>query len=106
LNPAAWRRYTHDLAWAGARMLTEQWGTTADIPESSFGSMVTVVTAERCGTTKADAVRLRDYLLFEHNIEVQVHARVNRVWIRFCAQAYNDMSDIEKLGAAVTRYGR
>ena len=106
LNPTAWRRYTHDLAWTGARMLTEQWGTTVDMPESSVGSMVTVVTAERCGTTKADALRLRDHLLFEHNIEVQVHARVNRVWIRFCAQAYTDMTDVEKLGAAVMRYGR
>ena len=106
LNPTAWRRYTHDLAWTGARMLTEQWGTTADMPESSVGSMVAVVTAKRCGTTKADALRLRDHLLFEHNIEVQVHARVNRVWIRFCAQAYTDMADVEKLGAAVMRYGR
>jgi selenocysteine lyase/cysteine desulfurase len=68
--------------------------------------MVTVATAERCGTTKADALRLRDYLLFEHNIEVQVHARVNRIWIRVCAQAYNDMSDVEKLGAAMMKYGR
>ena len=106
LNPTAWRRYTHDLAWTGAKMLAEQWGTTLDMPESSVPSMVTVATAERCGATRADALRLRDHLLFEHNIEVQVHARVNRVWIRFCAQAYNDMTDVEKLGAAVTRYGR
>jgi hypothetical protein len=68
--------------------------------------MVTVLTPERCRTTTADAARLRDYLFFEHNIEVQVHARVDRVWIRFCAQAYTDMSDVEKLGAAVMRYGR
>jgi hypothetical protein len=87
-------------------MLTEQWGTTLDMPESSVASMVTVPTPERCGATKADALRLRDHLLFEHNIEVQVHARVNRVWIRFCAQAYNDMTDVEKLGVAVMRYGR
>jgi isopenicillin-N epimerase len=106
LNPPAWRRYTHGLAWTGARMLTEQWKTTLDVPESSIGSMVTVLTPERCGTTNADASRLRDYLLFEHNIEVHVHARVDRVWIRFCAQAYTEMTDVEKLGAAVARYGR
>jgi isopenicillin-N epimerase len=106
LNPRAWRRYTHDLAWTGAGMVTEQWGTTRDIPESCVASMVTVPTPERCGTTKADASRLRDHLLFEHNIEVQVHARVNRVWIRFCAQAYTDLADVERLGAAVLRYLR
>lgn len=106
MNPAAWRRYTHDLAWTGAQMLTERWGTTLDMPESSVASMVTVLTAERCGTTKEDASRLRDHLLFEHNIEVQVHARVNRVWVRFCAQAYTDMTDVEKLADAVMRDAR
>jgi selenocysteine lyase/cysteine desulfurase len=38
--------------------------------------------------------------LFDHDIEVQVHARAGRVWVRVSAQAYNDRSDIEKLAAA------
>jgi isopenicillin-N epimerase len=62
--------------------------------------MVSVMTPRSCGTSKADAVRLRDRLLFEHGIEVQVHPRVGRVWVRLCAQAYNDMDDVERLGKA------
>jgi len=58
------------------------------------------MTPEFIGSTKPDAVRLRDRLLFEHDIEVQVHARAGRVWVRVSAQAYNDRSDIEKLAAA------
>jgi len=97
----ALRKYNHDLAWHAAQHLTERWGTPLQIDESAVGSMVSVMTPESIGTTKADAVRLRDRLLFDHNIEVQVHARAGRVWVRVSAQAYNDRADIEQLGRAV-----
>jgi hypothetical protein len=67
-------------------------------------SMVVVMTPERCGTTTAEAQALRDHLLFSHHIEVQSHARAGRVWVRVCAQAYNEMRDIERLAAAVGSY--
>jgi isopenicillin-N epimerase len=97
----ALRRHNHDLAWRAARMLTGRWETPLDIDESVVGCMVTVQAPARCGTTQPDAARLRDRLLFEHNVEVQVHARVGRVWIRVSAQAYNDEADIERLADAV-----
>lgn len=93
--------YNHDLAWHAARSLTDRWGTPLEIPEPAVGCMVSVMTPESVGTTKADAVRLRDRLLFEHDIEVQVHARAGRVWVRVSAQVYNDRADIERLGRAV-----
>jgi hypothetical protein len=39
--------------------------------------------------------------LFEERIEVHVHARAGRVWVRVSAQAYNEWRDIERLGKAV-----
>ncbi len=95
------RQYCHGLAWRAAQRLTEAWGTPLEMGESHVGSMVTVMTPERCGTTKPEAQALRDRLLFEHNIEVQVHARAGRVWVRLCAQAYNDDEDVERLVRAV-----
>ena len=95
------RRHNHGLAWQAARYLTDLWKTPLEIDESAVGCMVSVMTPEACGTTPPDAARLRDRLLFEHGIEVQVHARLDRVWVRVSAQAYNDMQDIERLGAAV-----
>jgi isopenicillin-N epimerase len=91
----------HALAWHAAQVLTSTWGTLLELPESAVASMISVMTPERCGTTKPDAQRLRDRLLYEHNIEVQAHARAGRVWVRLCAQAYNDERDIECLAAAV-----
>jgi len=95
------RQYCHALAWRSAQRLTDAWGTPLEISESHVGSMVSVMTPLRCGTTKPEAQVLRDRLLFEHNIEVQVHARAGRVWVRLCAQAYNEDGDIERLAAAV-----
>jgi isopenicillin-N epimerase len=95
------RRHNHDLAWHAAQYLTAQWGTPLPIDEAVVGCMATVMAPEACGTTREDAVRLRDRLLFEHGIEVQVHARANRVWVRVSAQAYNDARDIERLASAV-----
>ena len=95
------RARNHALAWHAAQRLTAQWETPLELAESAVASMVSVMTPERCGTTKPDAQRLRDRLLFEHNIEVQAHARAGRVWVRVCAQAYNDERDIEALAAAV-----
>lgn len=94
-------RYNHDLAWRSAVRLTDRWHTPLEITEAMVGSMVSVMTPESCGTTKAEAVALRDRLLFDHNIEVQVHARAGRVWVRLSAQLYNDDEDVEKLAAAV-----
>jgi isopenicillin-N epimerase len=95
------RRYNHDLVWQGARYLTECWHTPLAVDETAIGCMASAMTPEQCGSTKEDAVRLRDRLLFEHNIEVQVHARAGRVWVRISAQVYNEMGDIEQLAAAV-----
>ena len=48
-----------------------------------------------------DAARLRDALLFEDRIEVQLHAARGRLWARVSAQIYNDGDDIERLGDRV-----
>jgi isopenicillin-N epimerase len=96
------RRYNHDLAWRAAQYLSDRWSTLLEIDEETVGCMVSVMTPESAGRAKPDAVRLRDRLLFDHNIEVQVHARGGRVWIRISAQAYNEFADIEALARAVT----
>jgi len=100
------RRYSHDLAWYAARTLTARWGTTLERDEASVGSMVTLPAPAAHGATSEDAVRLRDALLDEDRIEVQVHAGHGRIWLRVSAQVYNDRQDIERLGEAVARRAR
>jgi len=97
------RRHNHDMAWRAARYLTDRWKTPLEIDESMTGCMVTVPAPESCGRERADAVRLRDALLFEDGIEVALHAGYDRLWLRICAQVYNEWADIERLGDAVAR---
>jgi isopenicillin-N epimerase len=101
LGGAALYRRNHELAWHAATALTSAWQTRLEIDETAVGAMVSVPAPERLGTTREAAARLRNHLLFDHGIEVQVHARANRLWVRVCAQAYNDESDIEALAEAV-----
>ena len=103
LDFAAVRAYGHDLARRAATTLAERWGSPLVPDDSWFASMVTVGLPVDAGTTAADAARLRDALLFEDAIEVQVHAGYGRLWVRVCAQVYNDMADIHRLSDAVAR---
>jgi isopenicillin-N epimerase len=99
----ALRRYDHGLAWNGAAVLAEHWGTRFEVPESMVGTMATVPLPERAGGERERSLRLRDALLFEDKIEVQLHAWRGRLWVRISGQIYNDQGDVERLAEAVLR---
>lgn len=100
------RCYNHALVWQAAQRLAERWETSFDVPEALVGTMATVPLPSVCGTTRDDAMRLRDALLFDEGIEVQVHAFRDRLWARIAAQVYNEMADFEHLADAVVRQMR
>jgi isopenicillin-N epimerase len=58
------------------------------------------------GTTPDDARRLKDALLYEDNIEAQIHSRIDRVWLRLSGQVYNDALDLERLVAGIEKRTR
>jgi len=97
----AQRRYNHDLAWRAARLLADRWQTTLGVAEADIGTMVTLPLPASAGSSAADASRLRDALLFDHSIEVQVHATRGRLYLRISAQIYNEFSDYERLAEAL-----
>lgn len=97
------RAWNHGLAWRAGARLAAAWGTGLDTPERMVGTMVAVPLPPSLGAAREDAARLRDALLFEDSIEVQVHARRGQLWARVSAQIYNDDDDIERLAAAVSK---
>ncbi len=97
------RGYNHALVWQAAGALTARWGTTYVVPESMVGPMATVPLPSALGSTLDDAARLKDALLFEDGIELNVKAIHGGLRARLAAQIYNDMADFERLGAAVER---
>jgi isopenicillin-N epimerase len=103
LGTEAVRRWNHDLAWDAAQALCGLWGTRLEVGRDSVGTMITVPLPLEHGTTGVDAARLRDALLYEDSIEVQMHAWGGRLWIRLSAQIYNEISDFERLGTAIAK---
>jgi isopenicillin-N epimerase len=103
LGVDAVQRWNHDLAWQAGQLLGRAWGTKPVIGEWSTGTMSTVPLPSELGSNPADAARLRDALLNEEAIEVQVHAWGGQLWVRVSAQIYNEISDFERLAAAVVR---
>ena len=93
--------HNHALAWNGARRLAERWDTDFVTPEALIGTMATVTLPEALGSTAADAATMRDTLLFDNRIEVQIHAFRGRLLRAMCGQVYNEMADVERLGDAV-----
>jgi isopenicillin-N epimerase len=101
LGVEAAQRYMHELAFESARRLAALWDTRFEAPESMIGTMATVPLPERAGATAEAALALRNALLYEDKIEVQLHAHRGRLWVRISAQVYNEASDYERLGEAV-----
>ena len=97
------RRHNHGLAWLGAHRLSERWGTEWSVPEPLVGSMAMVTLPLRAGTSRDEALAMRDSLLFDEGIEVHMNAYGGRVRARISAQIYNDESDIDRLAEAVLR---
>lgn len=101
LDERAVRDHNHGLAREGAARLVREWGTHLEAPPEMFGAMVTLPLPDRAGSSESGAERLRDALLFEDRIEVQLHAWGGRLHTRISAQVYNDLDDIARLSAAV-----
>ncbi|MEQ1757542.1 MAG: aminotransferase class V-fold PLP-dependent enzyme [Vicinamibacterales bacterium] len=93
--------YNHGLACEGAALLADAWRTEVPATKAETGCMATVAVPESLGSEPTDAQRLRDALLFDHGIEVQVHATHGRVWVRISAQVYNELDDVARLAEAV-----
>lgn len=101
LGPDDVWRHNHGLAWEGAQFLAHRWGTTLGFHEHDVAFMATIPMPSSRGSEPADAARVRDALLFDHRIEVQVHSGHGCLWARISAQVYNEMADIERLADAV-----
>jgi isopenicillin-N epimerase len=99
------RTHNHALAWNGAHEIAEAVGTRFEVEEAMVGCMATLPLPARFGATMDDAYRLRDALLFEDRIEAPVLSYQERLWLRICAQLYNEEADYAKLAGALARRG-
>ncbi len=94
--------YCNALAAAAARMLERAWGTTATAPPDMQAAMATIrLPTDRPGSPEAVA-ELHDRLIDEHRIEAPIIDFDGMLWLRICAQVYNEAWEYERLAEAVT----
>jgi len=103
LGIEAVQSYNHRLAWQAGCTMAAHWNTKLLGSEDMIGTMVSVPLPQSLGSTPDEAKRLRDALLFQDNIEVQVYVRRDRLHVRVSAQIYNEMTDVERLIDAIDR---
>jgi isopenicillin-N epimerase len=99
LGGAALRARNHALAVTGGALLAERLGTRCGAPPDMFGAMATVeLPASLSGALDRPAANaLKARLWAEHRIEVHVMPFDQRLWLRICTHAYNEISDIQAL---------
>jgi isopenicillin-N epimerase len=103
----ALRVWNHALVWDAACVLADRWRVPLPADESMVGPMVTLQLPSAVPADVGAVQALRDALLFEDRIEVQMHVFKGRAWVRLCGQAYVEPSDMERFREAVgKRVGR
>ena len=98
--------WNHALAWGAGTALAAAWGSALGVTEADTGTMVTVPLPARLGSTREEAARLRNALLYQDAIESQLHAWGGQLWVRISAQVYNEPGDFDRLAAAILRHHR
>ena len=84
-------------ARAAADIVADAWRVAPGAPLGMYAAMVTLpLPVDEAGSEEA-ARRWRKRLLDEHRIEVPLFAVNGRLWLRFSAQVYNELSDYEAL---------
>ena len=95
------RRHNHDLVMEAAAMVVEAFGRPLRTDETMVGPMVNVGLPQSFGTTKDQANALQYRLLNTHKVELPLFPDDAGLRMRISAQIYNDVSDIERLVAAL-----
>jgi len=89
--------YCRPLAARAAQMLATAWKTRTGTPRGMMSFMATVQLPYPGRATPEAALRLREVLRHQHNIEAFVKAIEGGLWVRLSAYVYNEMADFERL---------
>lgn len=97
------RSYGHNLALDARKMLAKSWGTNLVAPEEMIGMLATLALPGHPKDTDKHTATLHDRLRDEFHCELPVIVMDGTTYLRISAQVYNDMSEYEKLDAAVKK---
>jgi len=85
------------LAREAANLLLQRWRSERATSDALTGSMAAVRLPDKGAATAHRALELRRLLFDQHRIEVAIQLFGGALWARISAQAYNELSDYERL---------
>ncbi|WP_420405016.1 aminotransferase class V-fold PLP-dependent enzyme [Nisaea sp.] len=97
------RAHNNALVNEAADALAARWGTERGAGPGLTGHMAMVRLPDGFGSTREEAEALRDRLTDEFRVQVPVNPLTGTLWCRLSAQIYNEMTDYDRLAAAVER---
>ena len=100
LDPAAVRRYCHDLVLAAAEKIARAWRQPLAGPPEMHGSMMAIRLPEawqRSGASREVARKTQSEFMDRHRIAVAIMPIDGALWARISAQVYNAAEDYERL---------
>ncbi len=93
------RKHNHDLVMEGSRLLARAWKVEIPTPESMIAGMALAPLPEISGfsATEQDRAKIQATLWEDHRIACPCILFGGRLYVRVCAQIYNEIEDYEKL---------
>ena len=104
LGAEKFRRYNHALVERGTELLVSI-GAEPIAPIEMSAAMRAFILPQRRATEEGDGEALKEMLWAEDRIQVNANSMMGALLIRFCAQAYVDNADLERLRLALAERG-
>ena len=100
------REHNHALVLEGRRLLAQAWNVEIETPESMIGAMALAPLPELPGVSATQQGRalLQRALWEEHAIACSCILFEGRLYLRVCAQIYNEIGDYERLAVVMKSY--
>lgn len=89
--------YCRRLTARAARLLSDTWQSDLGSPRGMMGFVATVALPTNARAKPETALKIRQILRREHNLETYVKAIDGRLWVRVSAYVYNELSEFERL---------
>src|SRR5277367_3504589 len=98
------RKHNHDLVMEGSRLLAAAWDVENPTPESMIAGMALAPLPAISGVSATEQGRaiIQATLWEDHRIACPCILYGERLYVRVCAQIYNEIEDYEKLARAVS----
>ncbi|HEY1728088.1 MAG TPA: aminotransferase class V-fold PLP-dependent enzyme [Candidatus Baltobacteraceae bacterium] len=104
LGAEKFRRHNHALVERGTQLL-QTLGAKPIAPIEMSAAMRAFILPQRRATEEGDGEALKEMLWADERIQVNSNSMMGALLIRFCAQAYVDDADLERLHSALEKRG-